>query len=66
MAKKLTNNIDKISKNLFVLAEEESVTPYQWDDMPEFVQNDLQPYATIDVEFRSKEDIEEFKKLMEQ
>jgi hypothetical protein len=66
MAKKLTNNIDKISKNLFVLVEEESVTPYQWDDMPEFVQNDLQPYATIDVEFRSKEDIEEFKKLMEQ
>ena len=66
MAKKLTSNVDKISKNLFILSEDEPVTPYHWDDMPEFVQPDMVPYATIDVEFRSREDMEAFTKLMEQ
>jgi two-component SAPR family response regulator len=66
MSKKLTNNIDKISKNIFVLAEEEEKTPYQWDGMPEFVQEDMNPYATIEVEFRTEKDIDTFRKLMEQ
>jgi hypothetical protein len=66
MAKKITNNIDKISKNIFILSEGDDVTPYQWDHMPEFVQPDEEPYACIDVEFRTEEDFKEFNKLIEQ
>lgn len=66
MAKKLTNNIDKVSKNIFVLAEEKAETPYQWDNMPEFVQEDEEPYACIEVELRTKEDLAAFAKLIEQ
>lgn len=66
MAKKLTNNVDRVSKNVFVLAEESNETPYQWDNMPEFVQEDENPYACIEVEFRSMEDLHMFAKLVEQ
>lgn len=37
-----------------------------WQNMPEFVQNDLQPYQSIVVSFESKQDVEEFAKLLEQ
>ena len=66
MAKKLTNNIDKVSKNVFILAEDSNITPYQWDNMPEFVQNDEEPYACIEVEIRSPEDLPVLAKLLEQ
>jgi hypothetical protein len=66
MAKKLTNNVDKISKNLFVRAEGLEETPYQWDSMPEFVQEDEEPYACIEVECRTKEDYDTLAKLLEQ
>lgn len=38
----------------------------EWQDMPEFVQEDLTPYRVINVRFRNDEDVEEFAKLMEQ
>lgn len=66
MAKKITNNIDKVSKNVFVLAEGLEETPYLWDNMPEFISVDVEPYATIDVYVRSKEDMDKLGKLMEQ
>jgi hypothetical protein len=37
-----------------------------WVDMPEFVQEDLTPYRTINVRFRNEEDVLEFEKLMNQ
>lgn len=38
----------------------------EWQGMPEFNQNDLQPHATIIVHFHSKEGMEKFSKLVEQ
>jgi hypothetical protein len=61
------NNIDKVSNNLFILAGEEDVkTPYDWDDMPEFVQDDNEAYAVIKVRIRNEEDLRAFAKLIDQ
>jgi len=38
----------------------------EWQGMPEFVQEDQTPYSSIMVHFESKEDMEEFSKLIEQ
>ena len=38
----------------------------EWKDMPEFVQEKQEPYQTIIVRFRCKEDVEEFAKLIGQ
>jgi len=38
----------------------------EWKDMPEFVQEKQEPYAKIIVRFDSKEDLEEFSKLIGQ
>jgi hypothetical protein len=38
----------------------------EWKDMPEFVQEKQEPYQQIIVRFRSKEDVEEFSKLIGQ
>lgn len=66
MGKKIVNNIDKVSKNIFLLAEDKisEVTPYYWDNMPEFIQNDFHPYACIEVEIKTKEDFEEFIRII--
>lgn len=57
----------KMSNNLFVLTEQEEYqTPYEWDDMPEFVQEDNDAYATISVRFRCEEDLRKFANLVEQ
>ena len=37
-----------------------------WGGMPEFKQEDLQPYKTIYVHFESREDMEKFAKLVKQ
>jgi hypothetical protein len=38
----------------------------EWNDMPEFVMEDLTPYRVINVRFRNAEDVAEFEKLMAQ
>jgi len=42
--------------------------PWQehWQGMPEFEQDENKPYKTINVHFRTKEDYEEFAKIIEQ
>ena len=38
----------------------------EWEGMPEFVQEDLSPWRTIYVHFKSKKDFEDFEKLIGQ
>ena len=38
----------------------------EWQNMPEYVQEDLTPYRVINVRFRNAEDVAEFEKLMNQ
>jgi len=38
----------------------------EWKDMPEFVQNKNKPYSEIIFRFESKEDLQEFAKLINQ
>jgi len=53
--------------NLFVLTgDEEEVTPYEWDDMPEYVQENKKAYDEVLIRFRNQEDLEEFAKLIDQ
>lgn len=61
------NNVDKVSSNIFmILDEDDNTTAYDWDDMPEFVQEDKNAYEEVTVRFRNKEDLEEFAKLVGQ
>jgi len=60
-------NVDNVSNNLFILSgQEDERTPYDWDDMPEFVQDEKEAYAVIKVRIRNEEDLQEFIKLMDQ
>jgi len=62
-----TNNVDKVSSNIFmILDEDDDTTPYEWDDMPEFVQEAKGAYEEVTVRFRNQADLEEFAKLIEQ
>lgn len=61
------NNVDKVSNNIFmILDDDDNTTPYDWDDMPEFVQEDKNAYEEVTVRFRNQEDLEEFAKLVGQ
>lgn len=60
-------NVDTASHNLFILAgQEDERTPYDWDDMPEFVQEENEAFAKITVRIRSQEDLDKFIELMDQ
>lgn len=61
-----SNNVDKVSSNLFLIAEDIKATPYDWDGMPEFVQNEENPHEEVVVRFRNQEDLEEFAKMIDQ
>ena len=37
-----------------------------WQDMPEFVQEDLNPWKTVYIHFANREDMLEFSKLIDQ
>ena len=55
------------SNNLFVLTDqEEAQTPHDWDDMPEFIQDDNEAYAVINVRIRCEEDLRKFAALVDQ
>lgn len=56
-----------MSNDLFVITgQEEEQTPYDWDGMPEFIQEDNNAYAMINVRLRNEEDLRKFAALMEQ
>lgn len=38
----------------------------EWQDMPEYVMEDLRPYRVINVRFRNAEDVKEFARVMGQ
>ena len=38
----------------------------EWQDMPEFIQNKVEPYAKIIVRVNSEEELQEFAKLINQ
>ena len=53
-------------QNLFGDLDEFSSWKKEWKGMPEFLQDDLPPHQKIVVNFETKEDVEEFAKLIEQ
>jgi hypothetical protein len=57
-----------MSDNNSLFAEDELQEDWkkEWQDMPEFVQDKLEPYCAMIVRFRSEEDLQEFAKLIEQ
>jgi hypothetical protein len=38
----------------------------EWTDMPEYVTNKIEPHKMIIMRFRNQEDVDEFKKLIDQ
>lgn len=46
--------------------EAETLANEHWQDMPEYIQQDLTPYKSILVNFRNHDDYKAFEKLMEQ
>ena len=37
-----------------------------WRDMPEFIQEDLSPFASVKINFKTREDMEDFFKIIGQ
>ena len=53
--------------DLFVLSgQDEEVTPYDWDGMPEMIQKNKDVPFTVIVRFRNQEDLAEFAAKIEQ
>lgn len=53
--------------SLFVLAgEEEEWDDLHWDNMPEFEQEHLDIFGSINIAFRTEEDFKKFAKLIDQ
>lgn len=50
----------------FVEEDQEKEWKKHWKDMPEFVQEENKPYKTIQIHFKTKEDYENFAKLIDQ
>jgi hypothetical protein len=48
------------------LFEVPSFIQEEWNGMPEFHQEDLMPFRTVNVRFRNQEDVDRFAALMEQ
>lgn len=55
-------------ENNILFAEEELEEDWkkEWQDMPEFVQNKLEPYCAIIVRFRNEQDLQDFEKIIHQ
>ena len=54
-------------KSIFDEIEDETlVWKEEWQNMPEFIQEDLQPFQSIIVHFENREDMDTFSKLVEQ
>ena len=61
-----TINIDKVSNNIFMILDGDDATPYDWDDMPEFVQEEEKWHDEVSVRFKTQEDLEKFARLIGQ
>lgn len=59
-------NKQTIQKPLFEQTKILSFWEKEWKDMPEFIQKDLAPYATIQINFANDEDRLKFFKLVNQ
>ena len=57
-----------MSDNNSLFAENELQEDWkkEWQDMPEFVQDKLEPHCAMIVRFRCEEDLQNFAKLIEQ
>lgn len=67
MAIKKGINADRITNNIFIFSgDEEEKTPYDWDSMPEFVQEQGTCYAVIDVNVYNQDDLDILAKILEQ
>jgi len=54
-------------KNLFdEIGGVEKSWEKHWKEMPEYIQEDLQPYKSIKINFRNEEDYKDFAKLIGQ
>lgn len=54
------NNVDNVSNNLFILSgDEDERTPYDWDDMPAFEQQQKEDIKII-VRFKTQQDVRDF------
>jgi len=51
---------------LFEIPNDTELWKDEWQDMPEFVQEDIMPWKTLYVHFENKEDREDFSKLINQ
>jgi hypothetical protein len=60
-SKKNTNT--KKQKTLFDVEEE---WEEEWKDMPEFVQEKQEPFATIKIRFETEDDLKKFSEMIEQ
>lgn len=57
----------KDMNDLFVLTgQAEDKDQYGWEGMPEFIQNDKDPYDEVTIRFRNQEDLEEFCRMIDQ
>jgi hypothetical protein len=59
------NNNNKTG-NLFDIEKKDKDWVQEWKDMPEFVQDKVEPYAKIIIRFDSEEDLQDFAKIIGQ
>jgi hypothetical protein len=65
--KKHSNNVDASTQNIFALAGDEDVdTPFEWDDMPKFEQDEFEAFHMVNVRFRNEQDLHDFCALIGQ
>tara|TARA_R110000796_G_scaffold65445_5_gene151147 strand:+ start:1247 stop:1546 length:300 start_codon:yes stop_codon:yes gene_type:complete len=58
-----------MSNNLFVITgqeEEDTTTPFGWDDMPQFKNEDNEAWKVMKIRFRNEEDMKEFAEIINQ
>jgi hypothetical protein len=55
---------DKNFASQLLLVESDEWWQKEWQNMPEFVQDDLMPYRTVYVHFSTQADLEDFAKLV--
>ncbi len=55
-----------MEKDQFLLFEAEEWWKKEWQNMPEFIQEDLSPFKSIHIHFINKEDLVAFSKLVKQ
>ncbi|MBT5355787.1 MAG: hypothetical protein HOK95_04225 [Candidatus Marinimicrobia bacterium] len=57
---------DKPQNLLVMTGREEEQTPFGWDDMPEFIQEDNEAPLVLKIRFRNDKDIRDFADLIGQ